>query len=268
MSTPTISARGVTVVASASADGGDATVVATAGVSDGEGPDNGLTSYTAPQHPTSVSNTASSQVVSLRVLPRRTQLQMKIQGSTNDDICSITSRYHYNELLFHYSNFIFNSKFVALSRYIIGLYSKLPAPHRQLPLEVPHHLLPLLQDSISCGYRRRCSWIIDCATGNWNMYPPQPAPPSTSTPSDKKPNHTFGRMPRCRRGSLQPLRLGHQPQGILPAPIPSLESSEQSLSEQLESPEGNDVRSQVTSLQNSNAEMRTAIVRLTEYAIS
>ncbi|KAE9386450.1 hypothetical protein BT96DRAFT_524415 [Gymnopus androsaceus JB14] len=78
MSTPTISARGVTVVASASADGGDATVVATAGVSDGEGPDNGLTSYTAPQHPTSVSNTASSQVL-LRVLPRRTQLQMKIQ---------------------------------------------------------------------------------------------------------------------------------------------------------------------------------------------
>ncbi|KAE9385942.1 hypothetical protein BT96DRAFT_1006580 [Gymnopus androsaceus JB14] len=62
--------------------------------------------------------------------------------------------------------------------------------------------------------------------------------------------------------SLQPVRLGHQPH--VPAPVPLPESSGHR-SEQLESPEGNDVRSQVASLQDSNAEMRTTIVRLMEH---
>ncbi|KAE9392409.1 hypothetical protein BT96DRAFT_274249 [Gymnopus androsaceus JB14] len=62
--------------------------------------------------------------------------------------------------------------------------------------------------------------------------------------------------------SLQPVQLGHQPH--VPAPVPLPESSGHR-SEQLESPEGNDVQSQVASLQDSNAEMRTTIVRLMEH---
>ncbi|KAE9382687.1 hypothetical protein BT96DRAFT_197342 [Gymnopus androsaceus JB14] len=62
--------------------------------------------------------------------------------------------------------------------------------------------------------------------------------------------------------SLQPVRLGHQPH--VPAAVPLPESSRHQ-SEQLESPEGNNVRSQMASLQDSNAEMRTTIVRLMEH---
>ncbi|KAE9399057.1 hypothetical protein BT96DRAFT_939718 [Gymnopus androsaceus JB14] len=64
--------------------------------------------------------------------------------------------------------------------------------------------------------------------------------------------------------ALQPVRPGHQPH--VPEPVPLPESSGHR-SEQLESPEGNDeVRSQaVASLHDSNAEMRTTIVRLMEH---
>ncbi|KAE9390171.1 hypothetical protein BT96DRAFT_1065267 [Gymnopus androsaceus JB14] len=138
----------------------------------------------------------------------------------------------------------------SIAQLIINFYSKLRIIYFHCSTK----------DCISGSYWRKCSWVIDCAAGGWNIHARHRlrAERRQATPLE---GDLFMSEKLCinhdQSHSSQATRLGPCSQVILPFPITSAE-----LGHRTELATGGNGQSEVALLQDSNTEMRTTIGQL------